>query len=87
MVSLLLVQELWNWEIANCMGEWFHNYDLVILMTVDNHKILFRCMEGKCKTWTLDSWTGLWTGLWTEIWTRFWTDAHFNDNHSSNKLP
>ena len=36
-----------------------------------------KIMQGKCKTWTLDSWTG----LWTEIWTRFWTDAQFNDDH------
>ena len=28
-------------------------------------------LVGKCKSWTLDSWTG----FWTEIWTGFWTDT------------
>ena len=32
---------------------------------------------GRCKTWTLDSWTG----LWTDIWTGFWTDTAMGDDH------
>jgi hypothetical protein len=29
--------------------------------------------RGKCKTWTVDLWTGRWTGLWTGRWTGLWT--------------
>ena len=46
---------------------------------------------GKCKTWTLDSWTGLWTGLcsglqtgvWTGVWTGLWTR---NDHYLSTVI-
>ena len=65
----------------------------VLELVLDTAKNTYRTLSlqtnwgtGKCKSWTLDSWTGLWTGLWTEIWTGFWTDAQFNDDHFQHNI-